>query len=243
MAKFCVQIDWDEVPHLSEDDKRELMESIPPYQREARTKGVPALGSGVIYPVPESAYVIDPIEIPRHWPRAYAMDVGWNRTAALWGSWDRDTDTIYLYSEHYLGESPPQVHADAIKSRGWWIPGVIDPASSGSNQKDGTALKDEYIALGLDLQSADNTVEAGIHAVYRRLASGRLKVSRTLTNLLGEIRLYRRDEKGKVVKERDHLMDCLRYLVMSGMARGATEPKEYHEDILPVRGRDSITGY
>lgn len=242
-GKFCVQIDWDEVPHLSDEDKRELMASIPPYQREARTKGVPALGSGVIYPVTESAYLIDPFEIPRHWPRAYALDVGWNRTAALWGAWDRETDIAYLYSEHYQGESPPQVHADAIKSRGWWIPGVIDPASSGSNQKDGTALKDEYIALGLNLEPADNTVEAGIHAVYRRLASGRLKVFKTLANFMGEIRLYRRDEKGKIVKERDHLMDCARYLIMSGLARGDTEPREHFDDLRPVHGRDSITGY
>jgi phage terminase large subunit-like protein len=207
-GKFCVQIDWDEVPHLSDEDKADLMSSIPPYQREARTKGIPALGSGVIYPVAESAYLVEPFELPRHWPRAFAMDVGWNRTAAIWGAWDRQSDVVYLYDEHYLGESPPQIHGDAIKARGWWIPGVIDPASSGSNQKDGTALRDEYITLGLDLESADNTVEAGIHAVYRRLASGRLKVFRTLPNFMSEIRLYRRDEKGKIVKDRDHLMDC-----------------------------------
>jgi len=240
-GKFCVQIDWDEVPHLSDEDKAELMGSIPPYQREARTKGIPALGSGVIYPVAESAYVVEPFEIPKYWPRAFAMDVGWNRTAAIWGAWDRQADVVYLYDEHYLGESPPQIHGDAIKARGWWIPGVIDPASSGSNQKDGTALRDEYITLGLDLESADNTVEAGIHAVYRRLASGRLKVFRTLPNFMSEIRLYRRDEKGKIVKDRDHLMDCARYLIMSGMARAMTEPVEHYQ--APAHGQSSVTGY
>jgi hypothetical protein len=100
------------------------------------------------------------------------------------------------------------------------------PGKSGANQKDGTALRDEYATLGLDLALADNTVEAGIHAVYRRLVSGRLKVFRSLVNFRSEIALYRRDEKGKVVKERDHLMDAARYLMMSGMARASTEPQE-----------------
>lgn len=242
MSKFCIQIDWDDVPHLSDADKAELIASIPPHQRDARAKGIPALGSGVIYPVAEESYLVDPFEIPRHWPRAFALDVGWNRTAAIWGAWDRDSDTVYLYSEYYVAEAPPQVHADGIKARGDWIPGVIDPAARGRAQKDGTALMTEYVALGLDLQAANNEVEAGIFAVYRRMQSGRLKVFRTLANYRSEMRLYRRDEKGKIVKERDHLMDAKRYLIMSGMGRAITEPhRGWYEDA--PRGRDSHTGY
>ncbi len=241
MSKWCIGIGWEDVPHLTPEDREELYQSIPPYQRDARTKGIPQLGSGVIYPVAPEAYEVDPFELPHFWPRAFALDVGWNRTAAIWGAWDHTTDTIYLYSEHYMAEAPPQVHADAMLARGRWIPGVIDPASSGSNQKDGTALRDEYATLGLDLALADNTVEAGIHAVYRRLVSGRLKVFKTLANFKSEIRLYRRDEKGKIVKERDHLMDSVRYLVMSGMARAITEPRDVYEE--PSRGRNTSTGY
>jgi hypothetical protein len=242
MTKWCIGIGWEDVPHLTEEDRAELLDSIPPYQRDARTKGIPQLGSGVIYPVDPRAYEVDPFELPRHWPRAFALDVGWNRTAAIWGAWDQAEDCVYLYSEHYLSEAPPQVHADAIRARGFWIPGVIDPASSGANQKDGTALRDEYAGLGLDLALADNTVEAGIHAVYRRLVSGRLKVFKTLANWRSEVRLYRRDEKGKIVKERDHLMDGTRYLIMSGMQRAITEPLGEKWEEAP-RGRSQATGY
>lgn len=121
MSKWAIQIDWDDVPHLSDNDKAELIASIPPHQREARSKGIPALGSGVIYPVQESDWVVEPFEIPRHWPRAFALDVGWNRTAAIWGAWDRESDTVYAYDEYYVSEAPPQVHADAIRGRGAWI--------------------------------------------------------------------------------------------------------------------------
>lgn len=242
MSKWCIGITWSDVPHLSEQEKHDLWESIPPYQRDARAKGIPALGSGVIYPVAETVYVVEPFEIPRHWPKAYGLDVGWNRTAAIWGAWNRQEDTIYLYSEHYVAEAPPQVHADAIQARGYWIPGAIDPASAGASQLDGKRLAEEYRDLQLDLVLADNAVEAGIHAVYRRLSSGRLKVFRTLPAFLSEIRLYRRDEKGKIVKERDHLMDAARYLIMSGMVRGAVEPHGDTWEEQP-RGRNSFTGY
>jgi len=246
MSRYCVQISWDEVAHLDEDAKRELFAAIPPYQRDARSRGIPVLGSGVIYPVPEAAYVVEPFDLPAWWPRAYALDVGWNRTAALWGAWDRESDTIYLYSEHYRGQAEPSIHADAIKVRGEWIWGAIDPGSAGSSQVDGRQLIEEYRKLGLSLTAAENTVEAGIHAVYRRLSGGRLKVFRSLSNTISELRIYRRDEKGKVVKENDHLMDALRYLVMTGMQYASVDPGPVEEDWKTrdaERTRSAVTGY
>ena len=53
-GKFCVQCDWNQVPHLSAEAKAELLASIPPYQRDARTKGTPVLGAGAIYQISES---------------------------------------------------------------------------------------------------------------------------------------------------------------------------------------------
>lgn len=242
MTKWCIGITWDDVPHLSKEDVDRLWDSIPPHQRDARAKGIPALGSGVIYPVAESLIVCEPFDIPAYWPRAYGFDVGWNRTAAIWGAWDRQSDTVYLYSEHYVSEAVPQVHADSLKARGDWVPGAIDPAANGRAQKDGEQLMREYMDLGLDLVNADNAVEAGLFAVYRRMVSGRLKVFRSCPNWLSEFRLYRRDEKGKIVKERDHLMDAMRYLIMTGLGRAATAPMQTYENETN-HNRSAVTGY
>lgn len=211
-----VQAGWDDVPHLTAKAKEQLLKRYPLYQRDARSKGVPQLGAGAIYPIPESEILVDPFDIPDHWPRAYGMDVGWNRTAVMWGAWDRDSDTLYLYSEHYRGQAEPSVHANAIRGRGEWIKGVIDPAARGRGQADGQQMLTLYRDLGLELTEADNGVESGIYAVFERLSGGRLKVFRTLQNWLSEYRLYRRDEKGRIIKANDHAMDCTRYLVASG---------------------------
>lgn len=245
MSRTLVQATWDDVPHLTTEQKDGLWDSIPVHERDARAKGIPSLGSGRIYPISEDTLLIDPFEFPRYWPRAYAMDVGWNRTAAVWGAWDRDSDTVYLYSEYYAAQQPPAVHAAGIKSRGEWMVGAIDPASSGSNQKDGTKLADEYRTLGLNLVMADNTVEAGIFACHQRMSRGGLKVFSTLRNWLAEFRIYRRDENGKVVKENDHLMDTTRYLIMTGMRHAAIEPEEQEllEYQMAQHGRNERTGY
>lgn len=225
-SKYVVTGTWDDAPHLSEEEKTELWNSIPPFQRDARSKGVPQLGAGAIYPVPESDFVVDEFQIPDHWPRVFGMDVGWNKTAAIFGALNRDTDTLYLYSEHYRGQAEPSLHAESIKSRGLWIPGVIDPASRGRSQKDGLQLLQTYKDLGLDVEVAFNGVESGLYEVWQRLSTGRLKVFKSMSNWLYEFRLYRRDEKGRIVKQDDHAMDATRYLVMSGLERAKVKPAD-----------------
>lgn len=222
--RFVLMMGFDDVPHLSPESKAKLLASFPPHERDARSKGIPQLGSGAIYPVPESDIVIPDMEIPPHWPRAYGLDVGWNRTAAIWGAWNRETDTIYLFAEHYRGQAEPSIHAEAVKARGKWIPGVIDPASRGRGQADGLKLLQMYKDLGLDIEVAENGVESGIYDVWQRMSTGRLKVFKSLTNWLAEFRLYRRDDKGRIVKENDHLMDGSKYLVVSGIKRAKVKP-------------------
>ncbi len=211
-SRYLVTAAWNDVPHLDEKTKKELWDSTPPFLRDARSKGIPSLGAGAIYPVPLEEVEIKPFAIPSYWPKAYALDVGWNKTAAVWGAKDPSDGVLYLYAEHYRGHEQPAVHAEAIKARGTWIKGAIDPAARGRQQGDGTKLMASYVALGLHLTPANNEVEAGLYAVWQGLSTGRIRIFTTLQNLKAEYRMYRRDEHGKVVKEFDHLMDGTRYL-------------------------------
>ena len=241
--KYVVNATWDDVPHLSEETKAVLKAGIRDYQLDARSRGIPMLGAGAIYPLPEEAYLCEPFEIPPYWRRCYALDVGWERTAALWGAYNPDNGTWYAYNEHYRGHAEPSIHAAAIRGRGEWIPGVFDPAARGRAQADGRQLANDYRDLGLDLYDADHSVEAGLYHTFELLSTGRLKIFNTMQHLRGEIRLYRRDQKGRVVKVNDHLCDCLRYLAMSGVDIAKQVPvKRELDPIERLVARDRVGG-
>lgn len=241
--KYLVTMGWDDVPHIDAGEQEDLLNSTPEYLRDARKYGKPSLGAGAIYPVPETEIICDPFQIPDYWPRAAGMDVGWNRTAVIWGARDRNSLTTYLYSEYYRGEAEPSVHVTGIKARGDWMPIAIDPAARGRSQDDGTQLFQDYVDLGLNLYKAINAVESGIYDVWQALSNGQLKVFSTLQNWRMEYRLYRRDEKGRVVKELDHLMDGTRYLVMSGLELATIAPKPYKPRSQVPHREGTRTGY
>ncbi len=231
MAKAFVQVSWADCPHISKEMAEAALASIPPWQRAMRRTGIPSFGSGAIYPIPEEEITETPFLIPKHWPRVFGFDVGWNCNAAVFGALDTITSTVHIYHEVYIGKKEPSVVASAIHAQGKWIPGVIDPASAGRGQKDGKKLLDEYRdEHKLNLETADNAVVTGQTRVWERLSTGRLKIFTSCTKLLAEYRLYRRDEKGEIVESPDHALDALRYLIMSGLDRAIVEPEPIPEE-------------
>lgn len=219
-SKIMFTCSWDDVPHLDEKWKIETEATTPVYLREARRHGIPVAGAGKIYPIEESQFVISPIELPPHFRRCFGFDGGWHNTAAVWGAWDKDLDIVYLYSDYKRGEQPIDVHAMAIRARGEWIPGAGDAASREGHSSDTTLGL--YKARGVNLELADKSVDAGIQEVLSRLSSGKLKVFNTCQKWLEEFRLYSYDEKGRIKKDNDHLMDATRFMCMSGLKRATT---------------------
>lgn len=226
LSRYTVMATWDDCPHLDEAAKAEMLREYPAYQREARSKGIPALGSGTVYPVPESDYRCLPFELPAHWPRAWGLDtdagVGW--TGCVWMAWDREASVYYVYDCFKRRHQEPAVTIEAVKARGAWIPGVADAAGLAVTAHDSEQIIGILRQGGLDVVLPDKAVEAGIQQVWELLSAGRLKVFSNCGPLFDELRLYRRDERGRIVKKDDHLVDPLRYLVRSGRERMRTRP-------------------
>ena len=225
--KHVTTIRWVDAPHLTPEAIEALSKSYLPSQLKARSEGIPAIGEGAVYPIDIDDICVDPFKVPDTWPRFYGFDVG--QTAVLWLAWDRDSDVVYAYDEYFSREYNPAIHADAIKARGAWIPGAIDPASLQSNQMDGQKLFQIYKDRGLNVQWERTGVESGIQEVWMRLSTGRLKFFTHLSRLKMEFQRYHRQKsetvfgvQDKIVKKDDHLCDALRMAIVSGLKRACT---------------------
>ena len=60
-----------------------------------------------------------------------------------------------------------------------------------------------------------------------------LKAFSSLSNWYSEFRMYRRDQDGRVVKEFDHLLVAMRYLILSGRDRMTTQPRKPEPQLFP----------
>lgn len=216
--RFHVMATWDDNPHLTEEEKDELRASLLPHELEARERGIPTIGSGLVYPIAESLIRVSPFEIPKHWLRVFGLDFGWHNTAALVCAYDYENAVTYVIGEYKQGEKTPSEHAFKLFNMGLAnVPCVYDPAGNSSSQKDGVAMSKLFEDAGLkDMNKADNAVDAGITKTLQLMRDGRLKVFSNLNLFFSELRSYSRVDN-KITKRNDHLMDCLRYVVMSGI--------------------------
>lgn len=240
----------DDVGHISAEDRAKIIASYPEHEREARTRGVPILGSGRIFPVPRAAIEVEPFAIPEWWPVIGALDFGWDHpTAAVRLAHDRDTDTVYLTHAYRASQTP--VHTVAAALKGWDCPVWAWP-HDGLNSTAGSPepLVEQYRRQGLamrpDPASYDDTrrnaVEAGLMDMLDRMLMGRFKVFRNLNDWFEEFDLYHRKD-GKVVKERDDLMSASRYAVMDARFARAKAEKFAHERYRQVRRAGSSSGW
>jgi phage terminase large subunit-like protein len=236
-----VRMEIEDALHISEDVRATIIASYLPHEVDARTRGIPILGSGRIYPIPRSLIAVDPMPIPPFWPIIAGIDFGWNHpTAAAKIAWDRDTDTVYVVAEYRRKEAAVLEHAAALRH---WDCLFAWPQDALQHDKaSGDQIGQLYRENGLDMclehaQFEDNRrngVEAGIWDILDRMQSNRFRVFSHLTNWFEEFDQYHRDD-GRVAKIGDDLMDATRYAVM--MLREAQCKRRLRDPYAPRPGQ------
>lgn len=240
----------DDALHISATKRAEIIASYPPHEVEARTRGIPSMGSGRVFPVTEESITFRLFDPPRHWPQIGGLDFGWDHpTAAVRVAWDRDADIAYVMSAYRRREATPIEHCATLKRWGR-MPWAWPADGYQRDKRSGGTLRNDYQDHGLNMiathaqfPDGGNGVEAGIMAMLERMQTGRLKVADHLEDWWSEFRMYHRKD-GLIVKERDDLMDATRYAMMS--LRLADAPEFYENDWQEQRGdnsRNRTTGY
>ena len=226
-SKYIVRCGMRDVPHLTEEDIKIILDGTPPWMREAVELGIPSIKSGIIYQVPWEKISVTRFPIPEHWKRYAGFDVG-NKTAAVWFAIDPDTGIHYCYHEYYRVGELPAIHSEMLLAPGHYIPFAIDTAAHQRSSTDGKNLFDLFKSFGLDLHDADKSINTGLWKVWEMLDRGQLKVFNDLSRFYEEYVSYARDEKEQIIKKDDHIMDALRYGIMTGskLARNKAEFKE-----------------
>jgi len=206
-------------PYLDPKEVEKAIRRMSPLQRDARTKGLFVALEGLIYSEwAPHLHVVDPFDIPAHWPRYRSIDFGVRAPFCnLWLARDPRDDTVYVWREHYEAERTTEEHA-----------GIIEAAEKGEPEPQWTAADPEDLQSIRTLQRRGwenirhpgwmKSVKEGINEVKDRLrpdAEGKvhLKVFRGCVNTIREMHGYVWDKD----KERpdpdcsDHALDALRY--------------------------------
>lgn len=211
----------DEAEHFSPEKRAEIVSSYQPHEVEARTKGIPILGSGRVFPIPEEQITVAPFPIPDHFAQLGACDFGWDHPfAGVKLAWDRENDVIYVVNAYRIRETTPLIHAATLKDWGHWLPWAWPHDGLNTEKGSGEQLAAIYRKQGMRMlddratfEDGTNHVEPGIIEMLGRMQIGKFKVFGHLAEWFEEYRLYHRKD-GKIVKLRDDLLSATRVGVM-----------------------------
>ena len=221
MTRHVTSMTIYDVDHYSDEEREQIIASYPAHEREARAKGIPTMGSGRVFPVPEDQIMVQRKPVPQHWPQIIGIDFGWDHPfAAANLALDRDYDCLYVTRTYRRKEATPVIHSASIRPWGEWIPCAWPHDGYQHDKGSGLELAAQYRDEHLNMldehathEEGGNGVEAGLMEMLNRMETNRFKVFDDLADWLEEFRFYHRLE-GKIVKERDDLMSATRYAVM-----------------------------
>lgn len=224
-SAFIKNVTWDDSPHLDEETKRKALESFPEHERDARSRGIPMRGEGVVFPFPEATIKCDPFQIPRHWPQIIGIDFGWGHPAATAKiAYDPDNDMVYVTLGDKESKMDALDHCEKIRRMGGEQFPIAWPHDGMNTEKGkGEQLIANYKIHNLNFLSMSSrhktdvgggqSKEKTVMMIYERIKTGRFKVFSNVTPFFEEFRNYHRKDN-KIVDKMDDLLSAVFYAIM-----------------------------
>ncbi|SNS16041.1 terminase large subunit domain-containing protein [Pseudomonas segetis] len=249
-GQYMQRATWDDAPHLTEETRRKLLGMYPQWQRDMRSKGMPLLGTGLIFDFGDDLIKCAPFECPAHFWVVNGMDFGWDHPQAHVQLWiDIESDVVYLAHAWKKSKVTPITAWGSVKAWAQYVPTAWAADGLQSEKSSGIHQKAAYDDAGWQMMGTHATwpeggvgVEAGLVELYERMTTGRFKVFSHLSDFFEEKMSYHRDETGKIVKLNDDLISATRYAYMmrrNALQRFQCKPAEagvYKSDYDPFGG-------
>jgi len=231
---FHMHFTLDDNPFLSDEFKRELKKEYSGIWYKRYILGEWVKAEGLIYDMyAPDRHVVEKPDLPEIKQRWVGVDYGTSHATAFVLLGLGKNGKLYVLDEYkHEGGDMATSQTDreyAEDFRDWlrneqnepisprWI--SIDPSAK-SFRLQLWRERDKHPALG-KVSKADNEVLDGIRLVSSLFSSGQLKIMDSCEKTKEELTLYSWDQKAqergedKPLKENDHLMDALRYAIMS----------------------------
>lgn len=210
-----VSLSLSEAGHITPDERERIIAGWPAHEREARSKGVPMLGSGRIFQVSEESISMPrPASLPKYWAYGIGGDFGIDHPfAAVECAWDRDSDVFMVLDGFKMKDARPIDHAARMKAWGrlrffWPHDGSVRDKGSGET------LASQYKVHAVNTwpkhaHHPDGSIstEACIQQMNEAMSTGKFKVAQSFDAWLQEFRLYHRKD-GQIVKVNDDLLSA-----------------------------------
>lgn len=216
---------WDDVPHLTEQEKEAMAGIISPDELEARRNGVPSDGMGLIFSFDwpnvlikgeQEKDILQNITSPRY-IKFTSLDFGFNYPAVSYYIIDKMTKKKYMTQSFKFNNRGIEWVLDWMKQyvHIYGVNLIVDHAGNQRSQVDGKRLINDFVVpAGFRPILSVKGVDSNITNARNELKNETMFfLESTNEQFFDEIHEYKRDIKGRIVKEDDHIIDTWLYFL------------------------------
>jgi len=220
---------WEDNPYLPNSEKSRMEKMYSTESLESRKYGRFLEGTGLVFKEFNDENIIKGVSVSSQMENfvytGISIDPGYvEPTAIVWLGIDRD-ENIFVIDEYKESERSIEQLSETIKQKSRELGVEIKNVFIDSNSTQHTlglpqTVADKFQSLGIPVNArVDKSVHDGLHTLKGLFGASdgtkKLFIYEHCTALVSELRGYFWGDNNRPVKKNDHLIDALRYIVMS----------------------------
>ena len=183
-----------------------------------------------LFGTPEEWFTVEGGPVPASWPRVGAVSISQSHFNAVWLAFEPATNAAYVYETISVPRNDFAIHARTLKSRGAWLPFLMDWEEYGRSKTDNEAMAQKLAELGINIMVETFSFEAAVEDMAAKLPTAELRVFQNLTPWFAEYRRISRNEKGQIDEAHVGILRATGLALTLGRAVAITENRARSDD-------------